>query len=775
MKIMKGALVLSVIMFFELFTLCIAEPRVTSPTEFLGYSIGQQLTPWDKEVEYFRILDRESSLMSVETFGNSTGGREMILATLFDGDAQRNLEQVKKLSEPISDGEAKRIAESARPIIFLNCDIHSDEYEDTESAMEITYELLTTYRSLLKEVMVVINPSINPDGHDIYREWYSKYRGTTYAGTLPPNYHAYVDHDLNRDWHEGNTVEIRNMWSAFLKYSPQVFVDNHMMGSNGYRMYIAPECDPVNPEVNPIVQEEKYMLAGYIMSELERNNCSGVVFEEEFDLFFPGYGDSWPSLHNSVGCTWEIAEGKGPESISIAQKNLTEAAKRRSEHQPSPWTGGQWGFEDQVRYRLVGWRALLNITAKMGEDILYNYYLMNRAEAERGGAYVIPFDQRDVYALNKAINKMIAQGIEVRENESSFIVPKTSPLARTLLGIQSVEEPYFYDVTAWNYGLAKGLDIYELDHVPESEGIERADLSTAKLSGSGAYYLFNRTLSAINAVNGLLKENKEVFVIEQPITIRNITFSPGTFAVREPFDVYEYNIELFGANISEPSRVKKQSIAVYSTNRSGLGEMDEGWTRLVLDEFGFDYDVITDLSVLDHDVLIIPEESSAELLINGSKDYPLKNGMGMAGVGRVKRFVENGGRLLTWGRSSALLEHIAPIKAVENNATVPGSFFSCSFESDPMTYGIGREQSVFFWDNITFDGGESLATIESLSAGYAEGFDTLENRSCMARVEVGSGEMIAYSFLPQYRASVDGSFMLLFNGLYDYTPSGIKR
>jgi hypothetical protein len=770
MKIMKGALVLSVIMFFELFMLCIAEPRITRPSEFLGYDVGEHLTPWDREVEYFRTLDRESSLMSVESFGNSTGGREMILATLFDGDVQRNLEQVKKLSEPISDGEAKRIAESARPIIFLNCDIHSDEYEDTESAIEITYELLTACRSLLKEVMVVINPSINPDGHDIYREWYSKYRGTAYAGTLPPNYHAYVDHDLNRDWQEGNTVEIRNIWSAFLKYSPQVFIDNHMMGSNGYRMYIAPECDPVNPEVNPIVQEEKYLLAGYIMSEFERNNCSGVVFEEEFDLFFPGYGDSWPSLHNSIGCTWEIAEGRGPESISIPEENLSERAKRRSEHQLTPWTGGQWGFEDQVRYRLVGWRALLNITAKMGEDILYNYYLMNRAEAERDGAYVIPFAQRDAYALNKAINKMIAQGIEVRENESAFIVPKTSPLARTLLGVQSIEEPYFYDVTAWNYGLAKELKIHEIDDVPESKEVERANLSVAKVSGSGAYYLFNRTLSAVRAVNDLLNNDMEVFTITHSAAVQNITFDAGAFAVKEPFDVYEYNLELFGANISEPSRVKRQSVAIYSTNRSGLGEIDKGWTRLVMDEFGFDYDVITDLSALDYDVLIIPEESSAELLINGSKDYPLKNGIGAGGVKSIKRFVENGGRLLTWGQSSALLEHIAPIKAVESNATVPGSFFQCSFESDPMTYGISGEQSVFFWDNITFEGGKSLATIESLSAGYAEGFDALENKSCMARAEVGSGEIVAYAFLPQYRASVDGSFMLFFNGLYDYTP-----
>ncbi len=762
--IVNKVIVVTALLFFELFALCITEPEITEPSQFLGYEIGKALTPWQKEMDYFYLLENESDIMSIETFGESTLGKTMILAILFDGDAQKNVEQIKRLST-CEEEEAREIAGSAKPIIFLNCDIHSSEYEDTESIMQFTYELLTTYRELLKEVMVVINPSINPDGHDIYREWYSEYKGTKYAGTSPPNYHAYVGHDLNRDWHEGNTEEIRNIWNAFLKYSPQIFIDNHMMGSYGYRMYIAPECDPINPEVNPMVQEEKYMLAGYIMSEFERNGCPGVVFEEEFDLFFPGYGDSWPSLHNSIGCTWEIAEGKGPENMDIEYEELAERAKRRSEHQPTPWEGGTWSFEEQVRYRLVGWRALVNITAKIGEEILYNYHVINRKEAGREGAYIIPFEQRDVYALNKAVNKLIEQGVEVRENESAFIVPKTSPMARALLGIQSLEEPYFYDVTAWNYGLAKGLDIYEIDHMPETREAKGADVNISKVSGSGNYYLFNRTLSAIRAVNDLLSNNEEVFTLEEPITIQNVTFDAGTFAVKSPVDVY--NIEFFGTNISEPSVVEEQRIAIYSTNRPGRGAMDEGWSRMVLDEFGFDYDVITDVSSLDYDILIIPEESSIELLIDGSKNYPLKNGLGKEGIESINNFVKSGGRLITWGGSSAILEHIAPITVVENEATVPGSFFLCSFESDPLTYGIMEEQPAFFWGNLTFEGGKSIATVGSLSAGYAEG--SLEGKSCMVRAAVGNGDVIGYSFLPQYRASVDGSFMLLFNGLYNYS------
>jgi hypothetical protein len=152
---------------FELFALCITEPEITEPSEFLGYEMGEELTPWQREMEYFYLLENESNLISIEIFGESTLRKPMILAVLFDGDAQRNLEQVKKLEEPIGEEEARKIAKSAEPVVFLNCDIHSDEYEDSESIMEFSYELLTTCRPLLKDVMVVINPSINPDGHDI--------------------------------------------------------------------------------------------------------------------------------------------------------------------------------------------------------------------------------------------------------------------------------------------------------------------------------------------------------------------------------------------------------------------------------------------------------------------------------------------------------------------------------------------------------------------------------------------------------------------------------
>ena len=120
------------------------------------------------------------------------------------------------------------------------------------------------------------------------------------------------------------------------------------------------------------------------------------------------------------------------------------------------------------------------------------------------------------------------------------------------------------------------------------------------------------------------------------------------------------------------------------------------------------------------------------------------------------------------GGSSALIERFTDVvKVVKNNATVPGTFINCNFEQSPLTYGVGEKQDVFFRGNTTFGGGEPLARIDSLSAGYVNNFQDMDGNIAMARVDVGTGEVIVYAFLPQYRASVDGSFLLFFNALYE--------
>jgi hypothetical protein len=131
---------------------------------------------------------------------------------------------------------------------------------------------------------------------------------------------------------------------------------------------------------------------------------------------------------------------------------------------------------------------------------------MHRDDRNVKGAYTIPFAQKDASVLNKMINKLIDQGVEVRANDEAFIVPKSNPMARVLLGVQELSVPYFYDVTAWNYGMAKGIEIRETDVGVDGKVVEKANISVAKVSGRGSYYVFNHTLSGIKLVNDVLEE-----------------------------------------------------------------------------------------------------------------------------------------------------------------------------------------------------------------------------------------------------------------------------
>jgi len=809
---------------------CVSLDRsVPSPKEVLGYEVGEKycLTYWQQELDYFEVLAETSPRAEVMQWGSSTNGKPMILVIVSSQKNLKRLEEYKAIvnklsdSRELSESEARVLSEEGKPIVFLNCDIHSDEYEDSESAMEFAWRLATAKdertSEILDNVILIINPSINPDGHDWYRRWYDRYKKTQYAGTSPPYYHEYVSHDLNRDWHEGNTKEIRQIWRVFLEWKPQVFIDNHMMGSKGYRMFISPECDPINPNISPLIQSQKFLLAGHILSVLQRNNCSGVQIEEQFDLFFPGYGDSWPSLHNSIGSTWEIAGGDGADPIYIEFEELSAGAKSKGEHQLDPWEGGYWPFEDQAKYRLVAWYALLEAVSKFKEDVLLNFYLANKEQTEKGlseepCAYLVPKDQNDPCTLAKMLNKLIGQGVEVRVSEEKFVLdgavyPKGTfvvlmaqpyrAMAKTLLERQVLEIHYTYDVTSWTYGLAKGIEVIEtsdkrVQEINLSNPLEKVFPPPGKVLGNKAvYYAFNHTNSGIRAVNELLDRKKSIYLVSAGFSSNIVDFEPGTFVMEaDELDfervqslANEFNLTIFSVSetLSLNYRLNKPNIGLYYPHRDGILSMDEGWTRLVLEEFGFDFERISDakmnnLDEEDLDVIIIPNEWSVETLIGGAEDYPLENGIGEKGVEELESFVKDGGTLVLWGNTGQIITNfkIRPRIGVrdETEVKVSGTFLDVVVdEPDFITYGLPDRFSAFFAQPPVYRVRDAFVLAEFaksdlVASGCAEGVDALKSRAAIIKAPLGEGSVVVFSFLPQYRASVDNTYTLLFNSLF---------
>jgi hypothetical protein len=232
----------------------VAQQHITSPEAAFGFKPGtdRKLADWNELTAYFKKLSTESRRINYEELGKTTEGRPFIAVTISSADNIAHLahykEIQKKLADPrtISPEESKRLIAEGKTVLVVTCNVHSTEIASAQSATEFAYQLAAgdtpRIRSILDNVIIVLVPSLNPDGEQLVVDWYKKYLGTPYEGSSPVVlWHHYVGHDDNRDWSSFTQVETRLAVEKVINpWHPQILYDLHQMGSNGPRIYLPP-------------------------------------------------------------------------------------------------------------------------------------------------------------------------------------------------------------------------------------------------------------------------------------------------------------------------------------------------------------------------------------------------------------------------------------------------------------------------------------------------------------------------------------------------------
>ena len=272
--------------------LTIAAQTIPAPKDVLGFTPGddRKLASWAQVVDYFQKLDKASDRVIFQEIGKTTMGAPFVYATISSPDNLKNLEKYKQINAKLADPRmlgtqppsaatekaAKRLIAEGKTIVLITCGIHSNEVGSYLSSMLIAYRLASSndadVRKILDNTIILLVPSLNPDGVDIIKNWYDKTLGTPFEGTDPPElYHKYVGHDDNRDWYAFTQVEtqltvdkIHNVWH------PQIVNDIHQQGSLGARLFLPPYMQPVEPNV-PKQIVEGYTELGNAMAADLRN------------------------------------------------------------------------------------------------------------------------------------------------------------------------------------------------------------------------------------------------------------------------------------------------------------------------------------------------------------------------------------------------------------------------------------------------------------------------------------------------------------------------
>ena len=421
-----------------------AQNKITSPEDFFGFQLGsdRKIARWDKIVDYFKLLEKESGKIKVVNMGPSTEGNPFLLVFITSPENLANLDRLKtinaKLSDPrgIAESEIKNLIKQGRAVICQSNGLHATEIGGVQMAPELTYDLVSRTdeetQRILNNVVFCLFPSFNPDGQIMVTDWYNETLGTDYEGTgLPWLYHKYAGHDNNRDGDFLNLAE--SVYVAkimFRDWVPQAYIDHHHMGSYGARFYVPPYGEPLRPYADPLVWREHSWYGAHIAYKLEEENKSGILNAAQY----PGWGHfGWhwiTPFHNIAGMLTESASVKIATPLYIHPDQLRGGARQFPEYEaqstfPNPWPGGWWRLRDIVEQKKISAWALLDLAARNKETVLWNAYLKAKRQTERGAqatpkAYIIPAAQHDSLTAVKMINTLLLSGIEIMQSQTAL-------------------------------------------------------------------------------------------------------------------------------------------------------------------------------------------------------------------------------------------------------------------------------------------------------------------------------------------------------------------
>ncbi|MDT8341459.1 MAG: M14 family metallopeptidase [Longimicrobiales bacterium] len=412
-----------------------AAQNVPTPESVLGFPVGAdfRLATYEQSLAYFRALDRASDRVELRQVGVTSFGRPWYVALISSAANLRNVERhreiARRLADPrgLGEEEARALAREGRAIVHIDGGLHSSEVAHAQHTIQLAYDLVTgdddpEVAAILENVILLLWPSINPDGQTLIADWYHGNVGTPYeVAPAPFLYQKYVGHDNNRDGYMINMIESRVVTRVTREWEPQILYNHHQTSPFPTRIWIPPFAEPVSPRVHPLMWRTVNLMGMGMAQALEERGQKGAThMGTGFDNWYPGFMDHANNFHNVASFLTETALYRyaTPHFYTVSDFPAEERALRPGSLYSSPWEGGWWRLRDAVDYMLTASFSVLDFAAKYRTDVLYNRYQAGRdVVAEHRAAppygYFVPAGQRDPVAAVELLRRLAFNGIEV--------------------------------------------------------------------------------------------------------------------------------------------------------------------------------------------------------------------------------------------------------------------------------------------------------------------------------------------------------------------------
>lgn len=530
--------------------------QLQSPEQFLGYKPGTRFTPHWKIVSYFQhVAGQLPGRVRLQQYGETNEHRPLYLAFVASDDNLKDLEAIRlnnlRLAHLTRD-KALPTVENAPVIVWLSYNVHGNESSSSEASMLTLYELANPANKKseqwLKNTVVIIDPCINPDGRDRYVNWYNSMLGDRYDPLLQSREHRepwpggrtnHYNFDLNRDWVWQTQVESRQRLQQYQQWMPQVHVDYHEQGINS-PYFFAPAAQPYHDVITRWQRDFQFTIGKNHARYFDQK--SWLYFtRENFDLFYPSYGDTYPTYNGAIGMTYEQA-GSGAAGLGV----LTDEKDTLT-------------LTDRIQHHFTTSLSTVEVASEHAKDLLreYRQYFDDAIKGTVGTykTYIIRHQPRDAERIRalcelldkngivygkgsgqvRAVNYHTGREESVTVGANDIILSNAQPRAAMLQVLMEPQprlvDSLTYDITAWALPYAYGLTAYASKQSLSANPWRYED-SVGNQPGERYGYIIRwQGMYSARAVASLLHKGVRLRVAERKFTVNGQSYEAGSIII----------------------------------------------------------------------------------------------------------------------------------------------------------------------------------------------------------------------------------------------------
>ena len=809
--------------------------QLKSPEQFLGYKLGERFTPHYKIVQYFQhAAAAMPQQVKLETYGETNEGRPLLLATISSAENMGRLEEIRTNNLKLTGLQSGAASINTPAIVWLSYNVHGNEASSSEVSMKTLYELLSgnnpQTKQWLSNLVVLIDPCLNPDGRDRYVNWYNQVMGKNYNADIAAREHDepwpggrtnHYNFDLNRDWAWQTQVESKQRLKKYNEWMPQIHVDFHEQYYNN-PYYFAPAAEPLHEVITPWQRDFQNTIGRNHAKYFDENGW--LYFTKElFDLFYPSYGDSYPIYNGSIGMTYEQA-GHGMAGLGIVTPD-----------------GDTLKLADRIAHHFTTSISTIETASKNAGSLMkefkkyfddnnnglvgeYKTYIVSAAEQGKLEGLKKLFDNNRIAysyaskaALVKGYNYLSGKEETYNIKENDLLVsayqPKASLLKVLFEPVSKLTDSATYDITAWSLPY-----VYGVQAVATKERItgkqEAPVFTTVTLPANGYGYLVN-----YNAFNdgqllaALVKNNIKVRFAEKDFAYNGVKYNRGSLVILKKGNEDKIGLFLqlaaklnskvnmvasgfmesgFDFGSDKLHLISRPNVAMLTGEEADGNAAGEVW-HFFDDQLNYPITLLNSTSIRSAawkniDVLIVP---NGYYKMFGDKDQSAE----------LKTWIRGGGKLIVIDDAATSLGDLDPslkIKKAEDKAddgkadpyanlkkygnrerdwlvnNVPGAIYKVELDNThPLAFGYSTSYYTLKLNANIFDFGKDSWNVgvirkEKQTAGFVGSKlrEKLIDGTVIAVTPMGRGSIVYFTDDPIFRSFWENGKLLLTNAVF---------